>query len=604
MKRRLAALLTCALLAFGQRSKAPLPPSTTTRYVDFVAVDDAGRPVTDLRPEDLEITQAGHPRTLAGLTWFDARRHAAGASGAHSFDLTPDEINRNFIAIVDDLGLSAAKIAEVRGALRSFIKDQMESGDRMAVLPVSAGDGALQQLTDDRRVLSDAIDRIQFLGGNVTERTASGATWLTLHHAIEGLEGIRGRKFIVLFSENLSATGTHDAAAGSLFSDAGAAMAAVYAIDLRDPRGPLPAAAASKTQSPLEKLTSLTGGLFGTDLAHVLQAEDSFYVAGYEEPVAEYTVVRTWDDQPLITVRRAGVTLRTRSRALTAEARQEFPAPPDFVLQVRRALLSPFAGSTIRTRLTSHFSSFAGQSAVVDASILIDAHDLSMIRDAKNVYRGSVRMMVDARADTGRVIAPVERAYDIVMPGAEYESALREGLLFTLSLRLPASGVWRVRAVTADGVSDRMGTAAQSLWIPAAGEFAISSLDVRTADPAGAKESTGNPRERSVERRFKAGQALQLLYSIFHSSADESGQARLEMRTRMYAQGHAMFVGNPLEVTYPVVPATHRQVSGRLSLARDVAPGDYILEVTVTDKLAPPGKPRTVSRFINIQLRD
>jgi hypothetical protein len=35
-----------------------------------------------------------------------------------------------------------------------------------------------------------------------------------------------------------------------------------------------------------------------------------------------------------------------------------------------------------------------------------------------------------------------------------------------------------------------------------------------------------------------------------------------------------------------------------------MAPGDYVLEVTVTDKRAPVGTRASVSRFIDFQLRD
>ncbi len=257
-------------------------------------------------------------------------------------------------------------------------------------------------------------------------------------------------------------------------------------------------------------------------------------------------------------------------------------------------MLSPFEGAAIHAQLTSTFTYFVPQSAVVDAGVLIDARDLSVICDANHLYRGAVRMRVEAWSDTGQATVPIERGFDLTMPAAEYDRVRRDGLLFTMSLRLPSSGVWRIRALVADGVSDRLGSSAQSIWIPARNEFAISSLNLRRdgqqSDPA---------------RAFKTGQALQFLYEVFQALADENKQTQLEVRTRLYAQGHAVFVGPPLRVTYPAADTSaRRQVSSRLTLAKDVPPGDYILEVTVIDKLAPPAAPRSATRFIDFHLHD
>jgi hypothetical protein len=570
MKRRLAALLTCALIAFAQRPHDPPPAEHVVRFVDFLALDESGRPVTDLAVQDLEVSQTGHPRKIAGLTWFDTRLHTARASDAGAFALVPDEIHRNFIAIVDDLGLSAAGITAAQESLRTFV-GLMESGDRLAVLRTSGGAGVQQQLTLDRRILGGAIDGIEFLGGSATGNSSAGACRLTLTHALQGLQQFRGRKFIVLFSENMRADGPDDRSAASLQEEANSAMTAVYNLN------------------PLAASTS------GAELSRILQAEEGFYVLGFEEPPPDSARPRAWNDPPLLTVRRPGIVLHPRSRPFTLETAQDFPAPADRLLQIRRALQSPFAGETIHTRMTPYFTSFVSDSAVVDVRVLIDARDLSVIRDAKDFYHGSLRLTADARSDLGRVIAPIERAYEITMGSAEYEQVQRHGFVFPLSLRLPSAGVWRIRTLVADGISDRMGSSAQCLRIPTRGEFAISSLNLRAE----------GSEELDPARIFKSGANLQFVYDVFQPVVSENKQVKLEVRTRLYARGHAVFVGAPMEVTYPAGgPAAHRQVTGRLTLARDVAPGEYILEVTVVDKLAPADAPRKATRFIDFQLRD
>lgn len=184
MNRPLAALLTCALMAFGQRGRpAATPPAPPEPWVvDAVALNASGDPVTDLTAADFVLAQGGRLRKIANLTWFDTRRHTLETrTGQHpALDLPPDEIHRNLVVVVDDLGLSAAGIDAVCATLRAFVADSMSPGDRVAILRGSGSSGALQQLTGDTRILRDAIDGIRYLGGSTSPAAAASASWLTL----------------------------------------------------------------------------------------------------------------------------------------------------------------------------------------------------------------------------------------------------------------------------------------------------------------------------------------------------------------------------------------------------------------------------------------
>src|ERR1035437_9580630 len=90
MKRRLAALLTCALMAFGQRSRPVAPPAAPAPnpwVVDAVALDASGRPVADLTAEDFEVVQGGSARKITNFTWFDTRLHTAVSRTGESAQL-------------------------------------------------------------------------------------------------------------------------------------------------------------------------------------------------------------------------------------------------------------------------------------------------------------------------------------------------------------------------------------------------------------------------------------------------------------------------------------------------------------------------------------
>jgi hypothetical protein len=140
--------------------------------------------------------------------------------------------------------------------------------------------------------------------------------------------------------------------------------------------------------------------------------------------------------------------------------------------------------------------------------------------------------------------------------------------------------------------------------VPERNEISLSGLSVRVYDPGGAAKLSLDPQESESERSFRKSLSLQVIYSVFNPLTDDKKQVHVEVKTLVYARGHAVFVGTPSQVTYPVEPGIRRQISTRLALGPTIASGDYILEVTVIDKNALPGAPRTASRFIDFHLRD
>ncbi len=506
--------------------------------------------MADLSAEDFELAETGSARKIVQATWFDARNHTA--KGGATFDFEPDDIHRNFVAIVDDLALPAEGIAKVQGLLRAFVKDQMGSADRMAVLGTSSGGGVLQELTDDRRILTEAIDRIQFLGGHTAERTSSGASWLTLRNVLQGLRQFPGRKFVVLFSQNPGAAGLQDAAAGTLFGESNAAMAAIYGVD---PTGRSHTDSGGKP-SPLEELARESGGIADADLGGVLQAEEGFYGLSFEEPPVEPGPLKAWNDPVEVKVRRPGITIRARMRSLSPRTREELAAPPERALEVRQALGSPFQGSEIHTRMTALFVNFAGQSAAVEAGVLIEARDLGMIRGTQGKYRQSVRLMMDAISDQGASTVPIERAYDLEMPQDAYDLAQRNGMYFKVTLRLPTGQTWSIRALVSDGVTGRMGSALQAIEIPQPGVFSLSGVNLRGFDPTGGKNPTIDPKENEAARIFRLGRPVEFLYAILNPADDGNQQAQVEIKTRVYSGGKSIFEGKPSEMTFPVQPGT------------------------------------------------
>src|SRR5215510_8464464 len=210
IKAFLALLLVfCVLLpALAQTKPAPAPQNpppppvqtqtgddkdevvkitTNLVQVDAVVTKD-GKPVTDLTAEDFEIYEDGKRQTITSFAYISnvagsASRPVVRDKTAPSVPfgpLKPNEARRTMAFVVDDLGLSAESMVQVRKQLRKFIAEELQPNDLVAIIRTGGEMGALQQFTNDKRLLTRAVDRLRWngcsrVGVSVFQAVGSGA---------------------------------------------------------------------------------------------------------------------------------------------------------------------------------------------------------------------------------------------------------------------------------------------------------------------------------------------------------------------------------------------------------------------------------------------
>ncbi len=247
-----ALLLTAAPGSFGQQPPPPAPPdapeeeppvrlSVELVQVDVVVTDDDGRVVTDLGPDDFEVSENGRTQAITNFSVVRAPAAGAAPTAANPSPFAPEAprreaVRRTMALVVDDLNLAFEDYVVVRKALARFVDEDMQPTDLVAILRTSGG-GQTQQFTNDKRYLRAAISRVRFgpVGAQqgsiqrvrVTDRRGGGtsptrelveeddpaayystqSTLAGLRYIIGGMSSLPGRKSLVLLSRGVDLSG-------------------------------------------------------------------------------------------------------------------------------------------------------------------------------------------------------------------------------------------------------------------------------------------------------------------------------------------------------------------------------------------------------------
>src|SRR5882762_5147219 len=180
-------LILLVTTAFGQQAKPQTPTekqvddvvrvNTALVQTDVTVVDKRGRFVEGLNSDQFELRVDAQLQPIASIERVAAgsakeaqqlSRDANGKPQSESVERTDRGQIRGRVIFffVDDVHLASDSMARARAGLLRFVNKQMAAGDRVAIVSTSGQIGFLQQLTDNKTVLREAIDRLHMKRGN------------------------------------------------------------------------------------------------------------------------------------------------------------------------------------------------------------------------------------------------------------------------------------------------------------------------------------------------------------------------------------------------------------------------------------------------------
>jgi VWFA-related protein len=203
--------------------------TTNLVQVDAVVTKD-GKMVTNLTANDFEIYEDGKKQEITSFAFISNVPGAASQPMAATKEklgnvppsrpINPNEPHRTIAFVVDDLGTSAESMYQVRKQLRKFVDERLQPNDLVAIIRTGGEMGALQQFTNDKRILSRAVDKLRWnmcnrvgisvitplgspSGGSLCGRNSMAATIRALRFILDAMAYLPGRKSMVFMSDHL-----------------------------------------------------------------------------------------------------------------------------------------------------------------------------------------------------------------------------------------------------------------------------------------------------------------------------------------------------------------------------------------------------------------
>jgi VWFA-related protein len=458
-----------------------------------------------------------------------------------------------------------------------------------------------------------------------------------MRYIISGMGKLPGRKAVMLFSDGFGLGGDWGKAKGSAGLDflqdiadiANRSAVVLYTFDTRGLQSMSITASDStyevidghrgikeeartrdfkESQDGLVYLANQTGGkalLNSNDLNggidRALYEQSTYYLIGYVPDADSFDATKRKFNKFEVKVNRPGVKVSYRSGFFsTGPSAGPKPQLTTAEREMADALMSPFAQSDIAVNVNALYADDAVDGAFVRSFLHIDAKDLTFTDTTDGWKTATFDVAAVLFGNNGAPADNKESKYTIKAKGPTYDAMIKKGFVYVLIMPIKQPGLYQYRVALRDASSGKLGSAMQVIEVPnlAKQKLTISSLAVedvamdtwqqiaagKVGNKPGQVQVPSSLLYDTVLKQFQTGTVLRYGFEVYNAKSDADSPPKLETQTRIMQNDKAVVQGNPTKFDPAGQPdLKHLRISGNMLLNNNLQPGDYVLQVVVTD---------------------
>ncbi|HXG84855.1 MAG TPA: VWA domain-containing protein [Pyrinomonadaceae bacterium] len=464
------------------------------------------------------------------------------------------------------------------GALNYVIRGMRDLPGRKSVMLLSEGfrltsGGAPNRVFDQMRLLADLANR-------------SSVVFYTLDP--RGLQN-PGMAFA---DEDITSVVPTDPGAGRLDSDPRDARTTVF----------------RETQMSLRYLVGETGGVpfvnqnnLNKGMQRAIDDQSGYYLLGYEPDEATFDPKKNKFNRLVVKLTRPDLKIRYRSGFFgiaDEKLRQTAQTPRQ---KLAAALVSPFGAGEVNLNLYSIFYNDNQDRSFIRSLVYIDTKDLTFTSDADGFYQVKfdiIAMIFDA---SGAAAGNSINSHTLKFTKEQFAKIQEKGIIYDLPVPIIKSGAYQFRVALQDAATGKIGAVSQFIEIPNLAKkkkLTLSNLIVKQYSPEEWKKislgqnNSSNSSNNSalldtVTRKFKPGTIFTYSFIVYNAKADSVQKPQLQLQARLFHNGKMILEGSPSAIDVNGQTDLRRiEVSKAVTLGTNLQPGDYALQIIVSDGLA------------------
>ena len=618
-------------------SKIPPPPQKTNleqvRRTYALVVDDLGLSFVSIRYVQLAlrkfINEQMQDGDLAAII-----RTGSGIGALQSFTTNKQQL----LAAVDKIKWNSYGRSGIGtfAAIEQDIKEEIASTSKT---------GRTVQGADSDKEFAGEVDTFR-------NENFSVGTLGALNYIIGGMRELPGRKALMLFSDGFEVplTGPQNRVFEQMKVLADAANRSSVVIYTLDPRGlQVPGMAFAEDRIPsvvgldfspgtgrfdadardqrqsafrgsqqsLRNLAYETGGTafvnqndLNIGMERAINDQSGYYLLGYQPDSETFDPKANKFNKIEIKLKRGDGNIRYRSGfySYTDKKLESVKKTPG--QQIYGALVSPFGSSDISLSLNTLFAEDENGKSFIRSLVAIDAKDLNFSKEPDGSYKANFDIIAMTFGDNGAAVDETSKNYSITLGEKAYQNALEKGFIYDLVVPVKKPGAYQFRVALRDSRTERVGSASQFIDVPnlRKNRLELSSIVLEGYSPeewAAHSKNSGNSVNTttynvdSALRRFKNGSILRFDYIVFNAKGNPPD---LRVRARLFRDGMVVVEGTETGIDVSALNDPSRiEAAGAITLGRNLEPGNYVLQIAVTDQNAS-RKSNTASRWIDFDI--
>jgi VWFA-related protein len=373
-----------------------------------------------------------------------------------------------------------------------------------------------------------------------------------------------------------------------------------------------------ETQDGLRYLARQTGGISivnSNDLSGGIRRildDQSYYLVGYQPDSDTFNPKVRRFNRLDVRVTRPGTRVRYRS-GFFGIADENVRRPVETGnRKLLTALTSPFAVNDVALRLNALFGSAQRTGAFIRSLLHISAKDLTFTDEPDGSKKAVFDVIAIGFGTNGVPVERVSRTYTALINKDLFATVVEQGFVYDLSFPIKKPGAYQLRVALRDHGSDKVGSANQFVEVPNLKKKRLTLSGVllenipyetwQKRNNGVADEKQTNPLGDTSLRRFRRGTVMNYGFSIFNAKAAAGQPSSLTSQIKLFLNGKPIFEGSPL----PVASGQNRDpesvnFTGSMSIPPKMEPGEYVMQITVTDNLAKE-KRKTANQFVQFEV--